>query len=33
MWFGHFDMQSGWKVCDLYHFLHMFIIVDVKPDG
>jgi hypothetical protein len=27
------NCRVGWKVCDLYHFLHMFVIVDVHPDG
>jgi hypothetical protein len=22
IWFDHFDLQSGWKVCDLYNCLH-----------
>jgi hypothetical protein len=27
------NCRVGWKVCDLYHFLHMFVTVDVHPDG
>jgi hypothetical protein len=23
IWFDHFILQSGWKVCDLYHFLRL----------
>jgi hypothetical protein len=33
IWFDHFDVQSGWKVCDLYHFVHMFGCSGASPDG
>jgi hypothetical protein len=30
IWFDHFDVQSGWNVCDLYHFC-IFMLQWSKP--
>jgi hypothetical protein len=33
LWFDHFNVESGWKVCDLTAFCIFLIAVDVNPYG